>query len=84
MEIGNFLGERPPLDEPHGVERMVVLFAAGELIHGNDVGMFQLPSHLRFLQEPAESADVGGPIDADFLEGDLAVEVAIVSQPDPT
>ena len=83
MKLGNLLAQRPPFDKSHGVERMVVLLAAGELIHGNDVGMFQLPGHLRFLQEPAESADVGGPVDADFLQGDLAVEVGIVRQPDP-
>ena len=80
--IGDRLAEGAAADEPHGVERLVVLGPAGQLVDGDDVGVFELPGDLGLLEEPPPHLGVVGLLGLDLLEGDLAVEVGVAGDPD--
>ena len=82
MKLGDRLAEGLATDEPHGVERLVVFLAAGQLVDRHDVGMFELAGDLRFLEEPSPVSRVRGRLGLDLLERDLAVEVGVAGEPD--
>ena len=82
MELGDGVAEGLPSQEPHRVERLIVLLAAGQLVDRDDIGVFELAGDLRFLEESAPGFGARGRRGLDFLERDVAIQVGVVRDPD--
>ena len=82
MKLGDRVAQVLPSQKAHRVERLIVFLAPGQLVHRNDVGMFELAGDLRFLEEPAPRFRIGDGRGLDFLECDIAIEIGVVGDPD--
>ena len=82
MKLGDRIAQGLPSQKTHRVERLIVFLATGQLVDRNDVGMLELAGDLRFLQEPAPRFGVGRRRRFDFLEGDVAIQIGVVGDPD--
>ncbi len=74
---GQQLGERPPLDQPHGDIRATV-GQAPQLVDRHDPGVLQLPADLRLLDEPAHHVGLVVQGLPQHLDGQVAAQVGIV------
>jgi hypothetical protein len=71
-----------PFHKPHGVEGLLRVRPTGQLVDGDDSGMFELSRDLRFSQEASPERRIMGTFGAKFLERDLAAQRAVVCEPD--
>jgi hypothetical protein len=77
VEVLDDVLEGVAADEAHGVEGAAVGVGA-QAVDGDDAGVLQAAGHLGFEQKPRPAVGVVGVAALDLLEGDLAVELAVV------
>src|SRR5262249_29699585 len=82
--VGDRLTQSLPTDQPHGVERLSVLRAMPELVHRNNVRMFELARDFRLFQKPPPNLRLSGAFRLDLLERHVPVQVVVAGDPDLT
>ena len=74
---GHQLGERPPIDQPHG-DVGAAVGQAPQLVDRHDPGMLQLPADLRLLDEPSHHVGLVAERLSQDLDGQVAAQVGVV------